>query len=72
MTKTLTIRDEVYKKLVSIKEDDESFSQLFERLAEGKSPADLLKNLRGIIEFKKDDKRKMRDEIDRRREERRT
>ena len=72
MPKTLTIRDEVYKKLVSVKEKDESFSELFERLVEQQSPIELLKSLRGSIELDKDDKRKLLLEISRRRDERRT
>ncbi len=71
MTKTLTIRDEVYKKLISVKESDESFSELFERLVDQQSPIELLKSLRGSIELEKQEKRKMFLEIDKRREERR-
>ncbi len=71
MTKTLTIRDEVYRKLVSVKQNDESFSELFERLVDRQSPAELLKSLRGKIELDKDGKRKLFLEINRRREERR-
>ena len=72
MTKTLTIRDEVYKKLVSVKAKDESFSELFERLVESQSPTEILKSLRGKIELTKDEKRRFLEEVDRRREERRT
>lgn len=32
-TKTLTIREDVYKRLKSMKRDDESFSDLLERLS---------------------------------------
>jgi predicted CopG family antitoxin len=32
--KTLTIRDEVYERLLKIKREDESFSDLFMRLSE--------------------------------------
>jgi len=71
MTKTLTIRDEVYTKLVSVKGKDESFSELFERLVEGQSPSEILKALRGRIELERDDKRKFLAEVDRRREENR-
>ena len=72
MPKTLIIRDDVCKKLVSVKEKDESFSELFERLVEQQSPIELLKSLRGSIELDKDDKRKLLLEISRRRDERRT
>jgi len=61
MTKTITIRDEVYRKLLKIKREDESFSELFERLAEGANPLDTLKKLRGCVEFR--DKERMLSEI---------
>ncbi len=61
MTKTISIRDEVYRKLLKIKREDESFSELFERLAEGMSPLETLKRLRGCVEFR--DKEKMLSEI---------
>lgn len=67
--KTLTIRDEVYRKLVTIKRRDESFSRLFERLMEGISTAETLNKLRGCVEFK--DKEKMLSEIQALRAERR-
>ena len=51
MTKTITIRDEVYHKLLAIKRDGESFSELFERLAEGSNPLETLRGLRGCVEF---------------------
>jgi predicted CopG family antitoxin len=51
MVKTLTIRDDVYQKLAAIKGKDESFSQLFERLAERRGSLELLKRIRGSIEF---------------------
>ena len=69
MTKTLTIRDEVYDKLTSVKRKDESFSELFERLVKGTGSLESLKRLRGSVEFK--DKRKMLAEIEALRSERR-
>ena len=69
--KTLTIRDEVNKKLISVKESDESFSELFERLVDQQSPTELLKSLRGSIELDKEEKRKILLEVDKRRAERR-
>jgi predicted CopG family antitoxin len=69
MTKTLTIRDEVYKKLMTVKKRDESFSKLFERLTERMGPVEALKKLRGCVEFK--DKQKMLSEIQTMRAERR-
>ncbi len=67
--KTITIRDEVYRKLLAIKREDESFSDLFERLAEGGDPRETLRRLRGCIEFT--DKEGMLSEIYGAREERR-
>jgi len=69
LTKTITIRDEVYRKLLTVKGENESFSKLFERLVEGMSPLDTLTRLRGCIEFK--DKEKMLSEIHTLRAERR-
>jgi predicted CopG family antitoxin len=43
MVKTLTIKNKVYEELVTIKGREESFSDLFERLAK--------KEKRGIMEF---------------------
>jgi len=51
MVKTITIRDEVYRKLVMIKGKDESFSELFDRLVERSSPAETLRKLRGRVDF---------------------
>nr|MDO8134768.1 antitoxin VapB family protein [Candidatus Njordarchaeum guaymaensis] len=69
MTKTLTIRDQVYRKLVAVKRKDESFSKLFERLVESTRAVDTLKNLRGCVEFR--DKERMLSEIRTLRTERR-
>ena len=69
MTKTITIRDEVYKKLLAVKKENESFSKLFERLVEGMDPLETLMKLRGCVEFK--DKDKMLSEINALRAERR-
>jgi predicted CopG family antitoxin len=55
LTKTISIRDEVYRKLVKIKREGESFSDLFERLAAGADPVETLKRLRGCVEFKDKD-----------------
>jgi len=41
--------------------EKESFSELFERLAEGVNPVETLKELRGCVKFK--DKEKMLSEI---------
>ena len=70
MVKTITIREEVYKKLLEVKEKKESFSELFERLVEGINPVETLKKLRGCVEFK--DKETILSEIYASRTERRT
>jgi len=70
MTKTITIRNEVYDKLVAIKREDESFSELFERLSEGADPLETLRKLRGCAEFR--DREKMLSEIYEKRAERRS
>ena len=61
MVKTITIRDEVYRKLLAVKHEDESFSELLERLLGNVNPLDLLSKLRGSVEFR--DKEKMVSEI---------
>lgn len=55
MVKTITIREEVYRKLLAVKEKRESFSELFERLVESMNPVETLKKLRGCVEFKNKD-----------------
>jgi predicted CopG family antitoxin len=61
LTKTISIRDEAYRKLMAIKREDESFSELFERLSEGANPLETLRRLRGCAEFS--DKDEMLSEI---------
>lgn len=69
VVKTITIRDEVYKRLLEAKSKDESFSELFERLLAGTSSVEILSSLRGSAEFK--DKSKMISELKASRAERR-
>lgn len=69
MAKTITIRDDVYNRLLSLKREGESFSELFERLSDGADPLDTLRGLRGCVEFR--DKEAMLSEINGKREERR-
>ena len=52
--KTITIREDVYRMLVSLKRNNESFSTLLERLAKSGSNVNKLKDLRGFVEI--DDK----------------
>ncbi len=68
LAKTLTIKDVVYRKLLAMKGEGESFSDLFERLADESSPIEVLKRLRGTVEFK--DKERVLKEVHERREER--
>ncbi len=69
MVKTITIREEVYRKLLTVKKKDESFSELFDRLAENKDPLETLSKLRATVEFRK--KKEMLSEIYSSRAERR-
>jgi len=69
LVKTITIRDEVYRELLVVKGESESFSELFERLVKGMNPVETLKKLRGCVEFR--DKDKMLSEIYASRAERR-
>lgn len=47
--KTITIKKSIYEKLLAIKKEDESFSELFERLSNNNVVA--LKKLRGCTTF---------------------
>jgi len=47
--KTITIKKGIYEKLLAIKKDNESFSELFERLSNNNVAA--LKKLRGCTTF---------------------
>ena len=55
--------------MLTIKKKDESFSELFDRLAESKEPLETLSNLRGSVEYRK--KKEMLSEIYSSRAERR-
>lgn len=61
MSKTITIRTEVYRDLVKVKKESESFSELFERLIKSATPIEILRKMRGSVEFK--NKRKMLSEM---------
>lgn len=67
--KTITIKEEVYKLLLSIKGRDESFSNLFERLVKSRSNLEILKELRASVEF--ENKEALLKEIREKRQERR-
>lgn len=51
-TKTITIREDIYRMLLSIKGTNESFSNFFARLVKSKSNIDKLRELRGSVEFR--------------------
>jgi predicted CopG family antitoxin len=53
LVKTITIREEVYRKLLTVKKKDESFSELFDRLAESRDPLETLLKLRASVEFRR-------------------
>jgi predicted CopG family antitoxin len=69
LVKTITIREEVYRKLLTVKKKDESFSELFDRLVESKDPLETLSKLRASVEFR--NKKEMLSEIYSSRAERR-
>ena len=50
-SKTLTIREEVYKKLLKIKKPNESFSELLERLAEKEASLQSFLKAKGSLDF---------------------
>ena len=50
--KTVTVRDEIYWKLLRVKREGESFSDLFERLIDGVNSLETLRKLRGCVELK--------------------
>jgi len=71
MVKTITIRDEVYQKLIVIKRENESFSELFDRLANCQDSRQILTKLRASVEFEKEQKEQILSEISKKRSERR-
>ena len=69
MPKTITIKKSVYDELVGFKKENESFSQLLDRLVKSQSKKDILLSLRGSVEFQ--DKDILLKEIENKRRERR-
>lgn len=65
--KTLTIKESVYKKLLLMKKDSESFSDLFERLSDTNLKA--LRKMRGCNTY--ENKEKIMNEIYEKRKEKR-
>ena len=69
MSKTITIKKSVYDELKAFKKENESFSELLDRLIKSQSKKDVLKSLRGSIEF--ENKEKLLKEIEKKRWEKR-
>ena len=69
MSKTITIRNAVYNELLMVKKKGESFSELLERLAKSEDRKQLLLSIRGSVTFT--DKKKMMEEIEESRWEKR-
>lgn len=66
VSKTITIKEDVYRRLKRIKRDGESFSDLLTRLSKNVSPIDKLLEMAGSIDFEdadslKEDIRKKRE-----------
>ncbi len=71
MVKTIAISDEVYQKLIIMKREDESFSELFDRLAKCPNSHQVLTKLRLSVVLEKEQKDKILTEISKKRSERR-
>ena len=56
VSKTITIKNSVYNELKRFKKENESFSELLDRLINSQSKKDILKSLRGSIEFESKEK----------------
>ena len=69
MSKTITIKNSVYDELKGFKKENESFSEVLDRLIKSQSKKDLLESLRGSIEF--EDKEKLIKDIEKKRWEKR-
>ena len=69
MPKTITIKKSVYDELLRFKRENESFSELLDRLAKSQDRKELLLSLRGSVEF--EDKEKLLKDIQEKRWERR-
>jgi predicted CopG family antitoxin len=64
MPKKITIKEEVYNKLAKRKREDESFSDLFERLIEREDTATVLDSLRGSVELTRAEKEEILADIE--------
>ncbi|MDD5473129.1 MAG: antitoxin VapB family protein [Candidatus Methanoperedens sp.] len=65
--KTITIKEDIYNMLLSIKGTNESFSNFFERLVKSRSNIDKLRELSGSFEFR--NKEALLRELSKKREE---
>ncbi len=65
--KTITIKENIYNMLLSIKGTNESFSNFFERLVKSRSNIDKLRELSGSFEFR--NKEALLRELSKKREE---
>ncbi len=52
MVRTITITETMYNDLIRVKAEDESFSDLFGRLIKFAIPVEVIKKIRGNVEFK--------------------
>ena len=55
MSKTITIKKAVYDELIGFKKENESFSELLDRLVKSQSKKEMLLTLRGCMEFENKD-----------------
>ena len=55
MSKTITIKNSVYDELIGFKKENESFSELLDRLVKSQSKKEMLLTLRGSMEFENKD-----------------
>ena len=55
MSKTITIKKAVYDELIGFKKENESFSELLDRLVKSQSKKEILLTLRGSMEFENRD-----------------
>ncbi len=55
MSKTITIKNSVYDELIGFKKENESFSELLDRLVKSQSKKEILLTLRGSMEFENRD-----------------
>ncbi len=69
MFKTITIKKSVYDELKGFKKENESFSELLDRLIKSQNKNNILMSLRGSIEF--EDKKKLLKDVEKKRWEKR-